>query len=76
MQFDKKSIFDMHLSIVHKERIEIKEEQIMSLLSERTGDGRVRNRLFAVFTAATSDRIKCGEVFSTFYQSVNTYRVS
>ena len=26
LQFDKKSIFDMHLSIVHKERVDIKEE--------------------------------------------------
>ena len=50
---------------------------LWSLLSERTGDGRVRNKLLAVFsTAATSNRIKCGEVFTTFYQSVNTYGVS
>ena len=27
LQFDKKSVFDMHLSIVHKERMEIKEDQ-------------------------------------------------
>ena len=29
LQFDKKSIFDMHLSIVHGERIEIKEEEVI-----------------------------------------------
>ena len=28
LQFDKKVIFDMHLSIVHKEIVEIKEESI------------------------------------------------
>ena len=26
LQFDKKSIFDMHLSIVHKEKVEVKKE--------------------------------------------------
>ena len=29
LQFDKKSIFDMHLSIVHKENNQIKEEQMI-----------------------------------------------
>ena len=28
LQFDKKIIFDMHLSIVHKESVEIKEEPL------------------------------------------------
>ena len=28
LQFDKKIIFDMHLSIVHKESVEIKEESL------------------------------------------------
>ena len=30
LQFDNKSIFDMHLSIVHKEKNQIKEEQMIS----------------------------------------------
>ena len=27
LQFDKKSVFDLHLSLVHGEKLEIKEEQ-------------------------------------------------
>ena len=36
LQFDKKIIFNMHLNIVHKEKIEIKEEQTDSNLKEET----------------------------------------
>ena len=40
LQFDKKIIFDMHLSIVHKEIIDIKKEPTCSTLMENSDETR------------------------------------
>ena len=40
LQFDKKIIFDMHLSIVHKETIDIKKEPTCSTFMENSDETR------------------------------------
>ena len=42
LQFDKKVIFDMHLSIVHKEIVEIKEESIIFKDEPNLDTGKVQ----------------------------------
>jgi hypothetical protein len=41
LQFDEKFIFDMHLSIAHKERVEIKEEQMNCESEPNLGNEKV-----------------------------------
>ena len=61
LQFDKNYVFDLHLSLVHWEKIEVKEE---TLICEKCQEPQMREKEFS--NHAMEKQLKCDECESFF----------
>ena len=72
LQFDKQYVFDLHLSLVHGEKIEVKKETSTMICEDKVQEPKIREKEFSI--KKVEIHLKCGVCNSVFELITNLKR--